>query len=479
MQGTSGQEMEPPEEEAEGDVMPMDEGADAADLTLKDFDEDGQVLATGKRGPTPLYLFQEDMDDVMGTIVMLKKRYTLAMATRAGLENKYDELSLFWDQQFQPWEVEERILREALMGLTVVTAVRLAKVLKGVRQLVNTWDELWRHWFIEDFPEVLRDFDQTPETMTLPDWIIQGKHKDDDRRYANMPHRRYYAWWTFMRRTALRLIADIQSKVVQDFIRWDRWKKTPIKEWPLNLRVDVGVGFGEIPLPMPSFFLVTGGGPRCYAYVYDDRYYFLERMFLRRGGVVHDADLFEGDEDGDEYEGFIADVREARSPVFWLIHYASIQPSNYWNEIKWQGRGKLTMPGIFYYDRLGFDGNVLNFDYAHTIKHFCGWYAAAYRRMQGLARHHADRPDDILSPIHLLSPSPYQQEWMKALVDLPAAPMVDRVWFVGKPLCVGCSAQGEPTQSVCCKRCGNTYCSQDCQAATWEKNCAGCAKPKQ
>jgi len=117
----------------------------------------------------------------------------------------------------------------------------------------------------------------------------------------------------------------------------------------------------------------------------------------------------------------------------------------------------------------------LNFAYASTLKAFCAWYAASYRGRIINKRN----VGGYLNSIAAVSPQPNEEQWMFVLRNCPPAPMIDKTWYVGKLACVGCEASAETETAQRCKRCGQAYCSVECHAANWQKQCSGCGKDKQ
>jgi hypothetical protein len=467
-----------------GDVMAMEEDP-ALDLTIPEATE---VSLLRKRKSNPILpeatadslrrkresmMTPDELDSLRRALKEMKRRYTDAMASREELENKYDELSMFWEHRWRPFDIEVAIVREVLPGMGVFEALTLASTLKAVRHLVNTWDEMWHNWFLEDFPEVGRDLSpDAPGLLELPLWIMEGNKGSEDSRYAAVPWRRYYAWWAFFRRRALREIHMEQRVTAQRFIDNQLWIDTPVAQWPLNTKVEMGVGWEILDLVMPFAAEMCNGSGHSYALGDDsENWYFPERMFMSSGGVVESYAFPD--------ENTIPLTNEARSPIFWMMRYAGAHATKsvteWYNERSYVPKHDMRKGSTGYPQHKMVTDSKLNFDYTQALRGFCSWYAANYRGPDINRRGNGQ----FVPSLETVAPIRNEAVYEEILMELPPAPMVDKVWFLGKPLCVGCNAQGEPKQSVCCKRCGSTYCSAECQASTWQKQCGGCTKNKE
>ena len=127
--------------------------------------------------------------------------------------------------------LEMTIVRPIVSAMLVPDALRLASVLRAVRELVWNDDELWHQWWLRDFKEVQRDL---PEEHWLPSWMVdnlwiravpameQSLVPAKLRALVKMRWRRWYQWSTFFRRSALYHIAQMQNEITNDWL--DEWE---------------------------------------------------------------------------------------------------------------------------------------------------------------------------------------------------------------------------------------------------------------
>ena len=466
--------------EGDEDVIPMDtDGPSNLDLAMQEAADMAmdELERTGRKRAAAVMLSPDEIAQLEITLNELKRRHTDALANRTRLDEKVGALRMFTST----YDIELNVAREFLPAQRTSHALLTSKILRAVREVINTWDGLWQIWFRRDFPEVVRDLAVPVVTegvarslFSLPDWLVHSEHRDDDHRYVNMPWRRYYAWWTFMRRSALREIAYLQEAYVKTFIREEQWKRADIAIWPLNIKAVAGVEWKRIPLDLAPFSYVHKGNYASYSLMdSNENVYLPERIFMHTGGAIRI----------DDAQKNMPEIAAARSPIFWLLRilaemYRDTDRRNaWWAELKWQGRERLARPERSFVQLRMAPGD-LNFDYGRMVKAFCSWYAISFRGAD-IIRRAAAHPRDQ-APISSISPIPYPAAVADVtLADLPPAPMINGVWFVGqevRPMCVGCHAPGNPT--VRCKGCGSGYCGADCHGKNWHRHCAGCTEKK-
>lgn len=466
------------------DVPPSGgDGGGGADLDL-DAEDDDIRRELRRRRPR-----EEAVDDEQGTeerIVktvkqMRKVKHKNMAPVPMSLEEKAKQQRIF------PREIhimtEMAAVRPILCAMEVPDALRLAHVLRAVREVLWIDDGIWSVWWHRDFPEVQRDLppeDHLPVWITDAKWITDLTVKKANEQpapqlvaLAKMPWRRWYQWSVFFRRSALWHCAAMQNKIAQDWLA----------EYPENPETD------EDGQRRPSNVLATG------EIITLSVPAFSEERGLRRGLVLKGSDgqlyfaaaLYEQEDVNafDPIDATNAVVAAAHSSVFWFLEYAR-------SEINVRGGSALrrrfkNMGHHFRFHELllerpfpaslllggttAMTGSRLNIAYLGGMRAYCTWYARRFQSQsvvpvftRGEGYHFLENWTDEIVRIFLT----------RALPPFPAA---NGVWFVGEPMrpaCVGCNVATELT--IFCKTCGLKYCGLSCHAANWERKCGDCVR---
>jgi len=367
----------------------------------------------------------------------------------------------------RPIDVERAIVKQVLPGMYVQTALRLASVLRAVYEVVRTDDELWHYWFQRDCAEVATDLGGD----FLPDWLLNSPRAGEIPHYAKMPWRRYYMWYTFFRRAALREIASLESKFVVKWIAKRWWRIAEMGTWPMTVRYTPEEKWFSTGLIVPSFsheggrqfFLALQGAND------QDHFYFPEKLYEPDGQAseVLDITIDQNGNDMEDDEVTHELIADARSPVYWLPRFLHRLESLTASKLGYWSHGMhddATMrPQEFRTSTTKSDRarGGLNFDREEALTCFVSWYAQRYSR--------ADLPD-----VPGIASLVLNNFIVQKLEKLPPIPIRNGWWFVGKSVCVGCDVQGD--MSARCKRCGKAYCSVECHGVNWQKSCSDCVK---
>ncbi len=430
-----------------------------------------------KRAPQ---LRGDELEEMLGRLEDLKKAYTDAAAAYQVRMAKYAELTMFHEYTNRPGDVEYGIVREHLADRAVRHAMVLSTVLKAASEVLKRDDGLWHAWFERDFPEVVRDIGVIPagqqtKRAVLPEWITAAPRAEEDERYARVPWRRYYAWWQFMRRSALKEFARVSERNARDWINTNRYHHEHIATWPLNIKAVPGRQFETVALHIYSLSYSTLPNNELYLTTHSDDVFFPEVMTMRSslGSGIGVLDI--GDDDDDDTFDLL--IGRSKSPLFWFLVVGVVrhQYGAWTAELKWISGGKAVVPGRYvedgrYLKPMSLEGG-LNCDYAKTFRAFACFYASALDPASG---HHAEIRtliDRVKAAPELRSTS---ESCLAVLTELPPAPMVDGVLYVHERICSGCAVTVTEASGQQCKTCKAPYCGIECHSKTWRIACGSC-----